>query len=122
MLRKSSSGRSAPPEADKTAGSSRSWAAMRARLRQGREPIFGGPAGEPPPAAKPTPATNPLGHKATVPERTAKPAGPTSAPAQARPAAQQDAVPAVHEPTVSKEQRTYCARADEPLEPPADTI
>jgi hypothetical protein len=115
MLRKSSSGRSAPPEADKTAGGSRSWAAMRARLRQGREPIFGGPAGEPPPAPKPTPATSPLGHKAAVPERAAKPAAPTSAPAQASPAAQQDAVVAVHEPAVSKEQRATAPAPTSPL-------
>ena len=104
MLRKSSSARDAPPEADKTAGGSRSWAAMRARLRQGREPIFGTSDGHPPPAAKPAPAASPPGHKAAALERPAKPPMSPSTPAQARPAAEQDAV-AVHEPAASQEQR-----------------
>src|SRR5688572_25889901 len=114
MLRKSSSGRGAPPEADKTAGGSRSWAAMRARLRQGREPILGDAAGEPPPAAKSTPATNSLGLKTALSERPARPAGPISAPASppisapaapTRPAAQHDGAVAAHDPTVSRQQQ-----------------
>jgi uncharacterized protein len=109
MLRKSSSARGAPPEADKTTGGSRSWAAMRARLRQGREPIFDAPAGEPPPAGKPAPATSHLGHKAPPLERSAKPAVPASAPAQARTGAEPNSGVAGHEPPVSQEQRPTAA-------------
>ena len=55
MLRKSSSARTEKGAADSGKdGGKRSWAAMRARLRQGREPIFGAAAVEPPPA-KPVP-------------------------------------------------------------------
>ena len=53
MLRKSNSARTEKGAADSTkdsAGGSRSWAAMRARLRHGREPIFEATADEPPPA------------------------------------------------------------------------
>jgi uncharacterized protein len=53
MLRKSNSVRTERGGADQaqdTGGGKRSWAAMRARLRQGREPIFGATAIEPPPA------------------------------------------------------------------------
>jgi DNA helicase HerA-like ATPase len=99
MLRKSSSARDAPPEADKSAGSSRSWAAMRARLRQGREPIFGAPEGHAP-AAKPAPSPGGLGHKAP-PERPAKPTAPGPVPAPARPAAEHDSAVADHDPAVA---------------------
>ena len=53
MLRKSNSARTEKGAADSTkdsAGGSRSWAAMRARLRHGREPVVEATAGEPPPA------------------------------------------------------------------------
>jgi hypothetical protein len=53
MLRKSNSARTEKGAADSakdSAGAKRSWAAMRARLRHGREPIFGETADEPPPA------------------------------------------------------------------------
>ena len=105
MLRKSSSARGAPPEPDKTADGSRSWAAMRARLRQGREPIFAAPAGEPPPAAKPAPATSPVGHKVPASERPAKPGVQASAPAQARAGAEQNSAATARETTVAQEQR-----------------
>ena len=109
MLRKSSSARGAPPEPDKTADGSRSWAAMRARLRQGREPIFAAPAGEPPPAAKPAPATSPVGHKAPASERPAKPGVQASAPAQARAGAKQNSAVTARETTVAQEQRPPAA-------------
>ncbi|HEX6114622.1 MAG TPA: ATP-binding protein [Geminicoccaceae bacterium] len=109
MLRKSSSAQGAPPQADDTDGGKRSWAAMRARLRQGREPIFGAPAVEPTPV-KPSPGTSaPLGHKAPASERSAKPAAPTPAPAPARPGSEQDSVVAVHEAAVAPEQRPDAA-------------
>ena len=54
MLRKPSSARTEKGAADSAndTGGKRSWAAMRARLRHGREPIFAATAGEPA-AAKP---------------------------------------------------------------------
>ena len=54
MLRKSNSARAGNGAAQSTnepAGGKRSWAAMRARLRQGREPMFGATEVEPPPPA-----------------------------------------------------------------------
>jgi len=75
MLRKPSSARTEKGAADSTkdtTGGKRSWAAMRARLRQGREPIFGAAAVEPPPA-KPGPT------------EARHAAGPSAAAAAARP-------------------------------------
>ena len=113
MLRKGSA-RGAPPEADKTADNGRSWAAMRARLRQGREPIFGAPAGEPPPAGKPAPATSPPGHSVGIgaPGQAGRP---NIGAAEARPGAEDDPVEAVQEPAVSQGQRP-AGRADRRLD------
>ena len=96
MLRKSNSARSGQPAADQTSDTvgNRSWAAMRARLRQGREPMFGAAALEPPPAKAATAAA----HDGREPsERSARQAEPTRAPADARSGFDQDSVVAVHE-------------------------
>jgi uncharacterized protein len=102
MLRKSNSARTGHPVADHTTdtGGKRSWAAMRARLRQGREPIFGAPVVEPPPPVKASAAAGRDGDRGPVPERSRQ-AEATPAPAHARSAFEQDSVVAVHEAAIS---------------------
>jgi uncharacterized protein len=73
MLRKSDSAGPGQPAAEHTpdTGGKRSWEAMRARLRQGREPIFGAAAVEPPPPAKGGPAAGRHGDRASAPVSSA---------------------------------------------------
>jgi hypothetical protein len=106
MLRKSNFTRAGQPEADQTTdtGGQRSWAAMRARLRQGREPIFGAAAVEPP---TPVDADAGAGREAN---RSPAPASPGSQaeppPPRGRSAYEQDSVVAVHEDAVRDEAMT----------------
>ena len=85
MLRKPSSARTEKGAADSAndTGGKRSWAAMRARLRQGREPIFGATAVEPPPTK-------------AAPMATREEAGPSSA-ASARPNGDRPRTSGAHE-------------------------
>src|SRR5918992_4613003 len=97
MLRKSDSAPAGRPAADHTTdttGGNRSWAAMRARLRQGREPTFGTAAVEPPPPAHPAPAGR-EGNRASAPASPGKPAEPARA--HGRSAPEQDAGAAIRE-------------------------
>jgi uncharacterized protein len=98
MLRKSNSAPAGRPAADHTtdaAGGKRSWAAMRARLRQGREPIFGAEVVEPPPPANPGPAAGRDGNRGSAPASPGQPTEPARA--QGRSAFEQDSTVAVHE-------------------------
>jgi DNA helicase HerA-like ATPase len=100
MLRKSSSARAGQSATDTTTETSgnRSWAAMRARLRQGREPIFGAATAEPPAPARGAGATGTRDSaRAPAPERSSRPAAPGPAPADPRPTGERDAVVAVYE-------------------------
>jgi hypothetical protein len=83
MLRKSNSARagSAADDTIDPGASKRSWAVMRARLRQGREPIFGAAAVEPPPAT--TSQASRDGGRPAAAEHSGRPAEPTP-PAEAR--------------------------------------
>ena len=78
---------------------------MRARLRQGREPMFGAAALEPPAAAKTATVAGHHGREASPSERSAKQAEPARAPTHTRSAFEEDSVVAVHEDA---------ARNDEP--------
>jgi DNA helicase HerA-like ATPase len=103
MLRKNSArpGQTAADQTTDTNGGKRSWAAVRARLRQGREPIFGAAVVEPPPPAKASPAAGHHGHQASAAESSARQAETRAAPLHARPGYEQDAVVAVHEPAIA---------------------
>jgi Helicase HerA, central domain len=96
MLRKSNSTRAGQPAADHSdTGGKRSWAAMRARLRQGREPMFGVAAVEPPPAVDMAAAPGRDGNRRSGPASSAKHAEPARP--HGRSAYEQDSVVAVHE-------------------------
>jgi uncharacterized protein len=97
MLRKPNSARAGQPAADHTTdtGGKRSWAAMRARLRHGREPTFGAAAVEPPPRANAGPVAGRSGDRGSAPASSAK--HPEPARAFGRSAYEQDSVVAVHE-------------------------
>ena len=103
MLRKSNSGRAGQSGAETTdaAAGKRSWAAMRDRLRQGREPLFGTATVEPPAFGRSSAAAGRDGDRAPAPERSAVPAGPATTPAEVRAVGERDAVVAVYEPTAS---------------------
>jgi hypothetical protein len=77
----------------------RSWAAMRARLRQGREPIFGAATVEPPAPARANPAAGRDGARASGAERAGRPAAPAPASAPVGAVNERDSVVAVYEPT-----------------------
>jgi uncharacterized protein len=103
MLRKSNSGRAGQSGAETTDGAAgkRSWAAMRDRLRQGREPLFGTATVEPPAFGRSSAAAGRDGVRAPAPERSAVPAGSATTPAEVRSVGESDAVVAVYEPTAS---------------------
>ena len=86
MLRKSNSGRAGQSGAETTdaAAGKRSWAAMRDRLRQGREPLFGTATVEPPTFGRSSGAAGRDGDRAPAPERSALQAGPAVPPADVR--------------------------------------
>ena len=90
MLRKPNSARTGQSAADHSTdgGGKRSWAAMRARLRQGREPIFGAAAVEPPPPVNAGPAAGRGGDRAAAPAASAR--QPEPARAHGRSAYEQD--------------------------------
>ena len=108
MLRKSNSARSGQPAADHTTdtGGKRSWAAMRARLRQGRDPSFAAAAVEPPLATKSATAAGHDSREASPSERPVKQAEPARAPAHARSAFEQDSVVVVHEDAARNDEPT----------------
>ena len=116
MLRKSNSAR-----AGSSAGDNKpSWAAMRARLRQGREPIFGAAEVEPPPAESPAPATR-REDAAAGPgpgngeaRKSAAPADPAAAKAQAAPAAAKADTAASAAASDAPDSRVTPAKSDPP--------
>jgi DNA helicase HerA-like ATPase len=99
MLRKSSSARAGQSAADNTTETAgkRSWAAMRARLRQGREPIFGAATVEPPAPARASATGTRDGARAPTLERSGPVAAPSPAPANAGAPGERDAVVAAYE-------------------------
>jgi hypothetical protein len=122
MLRKSNSGRAGQSGAETTdaAAGKRSWAAMRDRLRQGREPLFGTATVEPPTFGRSTAGAGRDDDRAPVPESSPVQTAPAPTPA--------DAVVAVYEPTGSGErtvaaQPPVSAREQQPAtaRPPAGT-
>jgi uncharacterized protein len=119
MLRKPDSARAGQPAADHTPDAGkRSWATVRARLRQGREPIFGAAAVEPPPAAKGGPAAGRDGDRASAPASSAT--HPEPARSHGRSAYEQDSVVVVHDDAPRNEAPTAADQRDSQWDhPPA---
>ena len=120
MLRKSNSGRAGQsgPETTDAAAGKRSWAAMRDRLRQGREPLFGTATVEPPTFAKASGTAGRDGDQAAAAERPAMPAGPAAPPADVRSVGEVDAVVAVYEPTAAGDHAAAAPPPPSPREQP----
>src|SRR4029453_8903120 len=98
MLRRSNSGRAGQSGAESTdaAAGKRSWAAMRDRLRQGREPLFGAATVEPPTFGRSSAAAGRDGDRTPAPERSAVQAGAAATPPDVRALGVRDSVVAVY--------------------------